>query len=241
MAAQHGGQRLQLRAGVGGSGRVGRTVQDQPLRSRRDRGLQRLGAQLEAVGLVSDHGHRLATGQQHHIRIGHPVRRRHDHLVPRREGGQKGVVDHRLAARRHVDLAGLVGQPVLPGELGRHRRLQLRNAVDVGVFGLAAADGGDGRFLDIVRRVEVRFAGAQSDHVAALPLQLARTGRHRQGGGRLDAGEGGGLQAGHGDSGDGVHSLSSQGWAIKSPPLPPRQPSGRYRGGIGVSGVSASQ
>src|SRR5690606_1537075 len=102
------------------------------------------------------------------------------------------------AARGDVDLVGLVGQVVFAGELGDDRRLQFGHAVGVGVFRFAALDGLDGRRLDVVGRVEVRLAGAQADHVATLTFQLARLGGHGQGGRRLDAGEGGGLKAGHG-------------------------------------------
>src|SRR3712207_7974773 len=49
--------------------------------------------------------------------------------------------------------------------------LQLRQAVDVGVLGLAFADGADRGVLDVVRRVEGGLACGQADHVAALALQ----------------------------------------------------------------------
>ncbi len=65
-----------------------------------------------------------------------------------------------------VDLRRRVGQAVLARELGDDGLLELGHAVDVGVFGLAALDGGDGGVLDVVGRVEVRLAGAQADDVA---------------------------------------------------------------------------
>ncbi|MNE72451.1 hypothetical protein D3C80_1683950 [compost metagenome] len=96
-----------------------------------------------------------------------------------------------------MDLVGFVLQAVLARELGRDGGLQFRHAVGVGVLGLAAADGLDGRRLDVVGGVEVRFAGAQTDDVAAFAFQFPGPGGHGQGGRRLDAGEGGGLKAGH--------------------------------------------
>ena len=45
-------------------------------------------------------------------------------------------------------------------------------------------------FLDVVGRVEIRFAGAQPDHVAAACFQLAGFLRDRDGRRRLHAGKG---------------------------------------------------
>ena len=43
--------------------------------------------------------------------------------------------------------------------------------------------------LMLAGRIEVRLTGAQPDHVAARRFQRARLVGHRDGGGRLDAGE----------------------------------------------------
>jgi hypothetical protein len=53
MLHQHVGQRLQLGARIGGTGRVRRRVQDDPLGFRRDRLLEILRAQLEAAVLAA--------------------------------------------------------------------------------------------------------------------------------------------------------------------------------------------
>ena len=83
----------------------------------------------------------------------------------------KRVVEHLLAAGADDDLARLVVEPVLALELARDRGLEFGNAVDRGVLrGLAALDRLDRRLLDVVRRVEVRLAGAEPDHVAARRL-----------------------------------------------------------------------
>ena len=159
VTTQNLGQGQQLRLGVGGAGRVGGAVQDQPLGLGRDGGLQHLGAQLEAVLLLADHGHGLAPGEQDHVGIGDPVGSRHDDLVAGVQGRDQGVEDDRLAARGDVDLRHVVGQAVLAGELGHDGLLQFGHAVGVGIFGLAAVNGVDGGLFDILRRVEVRLAG----------------------------------------------------------------------------------
>jgi len=184
--------------GVGGAGRVGRAVQDQPLGAGRDGGLQHLGTQFEAVLLLADHGDGLAAGQQDHVGVGDPVGGGHDDLVAGVQGGDQGVEDDRLAARRDVDLRHVIVQTVLTRELGHDGLLQLGHAVGVGVFGLAAMDRVDRGLFDVLGRVEVRLAGAEADHVSALGFELPGLGGHGDGGRGLDAGEGGRLQAGHG-------------------------------------------
>ena len=81
----------------------------------------------------------------------------------------------------------LVVEAVVALELGDDRLLQLGDAVHIGVFGLAAADCGNRRFLYVVRRVEIGLAGSQADHVAAFRLEGAGLGGDGDGLCRLDA------------------------------------------------------
>ena len=188
MPHQHVGERLELGARIGGAGRVRRRVEQEPLGLRRDRALERLGADLEAVLHGADHRHRRAAGEQHHVGIAHPVRRRDDHLVARIERRHEGVVEHLLAAGADGDLRGLVVEAVLALELARDRLLQLGEPVDRGVLRrLAALDRLDRGLLDVVGRVEIRLAGAEPDDVAARRFQRARFVRHRDRRRRLDA------------------------------------------------------
>ena len=184
---QHVGERLQLRLRIGGARRVARRVEHEPLGLGRDRRVERLGLQLVAVLDRAVGEHRLAAAEQHDVGIRHPARRRDDDLVARIERAQQRVVEHLLAAGADRHLARLVLEAVLALELGDDGRLQLRNAVDVGVLGLALAQRLDGRLLDVVGRVEVGLAGGQRDDVAAFGLQLARLRRHSDGLGWRDA------------------------------------------------------
>ena len=81
----------------------------------------------------------------------------------------------------------LVVEIVLALELGGNRLAQWLDAGDGRVFRLAAADGGDRRFLDVVGRVEIRLADGQRDHVLACGFEVARLLREDDGGGRLHA------------------------------------------------------
>jgi len=141
---------------------------------------------------------RLAAGKRHHFRIAHPVRRGNDHLVARIDGRHQRIVKHLLAAGADDDLVRLVRQAVLALELGDDRRLQLGNAVDRGILGLAGLDRMDRRELDVGGRVEIRLAGAEADDVASRRFQLARFIRDRNGRGRLHAVECSGQERHHG-------------------------------------------
>ena len=153
--------------------------------------------QLEAVRGRADDRHRLAAGERHHLGIAHPVGRRDDHLVAGIDGGHQRVVEHLLAAGADDDLVRLVGQAVLALELGDHRVLQFRNAVDGGILGLAGFDGMDRRQLDVGGRVEVRLAGAEADDVTSRRFQRACFIRDRDRCGRLHTVERGGQERHH--------------------------------------------
>ena len=103
------------------------------------------------------------------------------------ERREQRVVEHLLAASADRDLARLVVEIVVALELGDDGRLELGNAVDVGVFRLAFVERALGRVLDVLRRVEIGFARGQRDDVPPLRLELTGLRRHRDGGGRLDA------------------------------------------------------
>ena len=189
MTQQHVAQRPQVGAGIGGAGRVAGRVHDQPLGPGRDRALEILGLQLEALRFRALHDDRRAVAEQHHLRIGHPVGRRHDHLVAGVQGRQHGVEDDLLAARRDDGLRRLVVEAMVALHLGADRLAQRRRAGHRGVAGVVGVDGLDGRFLDVVGRREVGLAGGQADHVFAgrFHLQeLALGGIGRRG---LDAAE----------------------------------------------------
>ena len=183
------GERAQLVRRIGGTRRVRRRIEDQPLGPRADGRIERLRRDLEALlgGAVDEHGR--AAGDLHHVRIGHPVGARNDDLVAVVDGGQHGVEQHLLAADADDDLVGAVVEAVVAPELVAHRLLELGRAVHLGVLRVAGANGGDGRVLHRLRRVEVRFAGAEADDVVAGRLELGGARGHGHRRRRLDAAE----------------------------------------------------
>ena len=105
MLHQHIRQRLQFGTRIGGARRVRRRVQQYPFRLRRDGALELLRRHLEAARHAGDDLDRLAAGEQHHVGIAHPVRRRDDDLIARIERRDEGIVQHLLAAGADRDLA----------------------------------------------------------------------------------------------------------------------------------------
>ena len=170
--SQHIAERRQLAFGIGGPGRVGGRVHDQPLGFGRDRRVQIGRLQLEGIFNCGLDYRRNAAGQQHHIRIRHPVRGRDQHLVTRIEGRHQRVIDGLLGAGIDRDLAGGKIKIVVAFEFQGDRLLALDGAVDGGVLGLAVLDRPDARFLDMIGGIEIRLADAQADHILASGFQF---------------------------------------------------------------------
>ncbi len=197
MAHQDIGQRLDLGPRIGGTRRVRRAVEDEPLGFRRDRGLKLRRGQLEVAVDAAGHRNRRAARQQHHVGIADPVGRGDDDFVARVQRRHECVVERLLAAGPDRDLRGRIGQAVFAQEFRADRGLQFRNAVHGGVFGLASVDRALGGVLDMVGRVEIRLARAEADDILACGSQFARAVGDRDGRRRLHAGDCVG-QEGHG-------------------------------------------
>jgi hypothetical protein len=200
---QHVGQPLDVGAAVAAAGRVRRRIEDHPLRLCRDRLLERLRRHLEATLHRRPDDDRRRAGERDDLRVAHPVGRRDDHLVAGVERRHQRVEQHLLAASADADFVDRVVDAVLALELLGDRRLELWDAVDRGVFGLALADRADRGFLDVVGGVEIGLAGAEADDVHARGFQRPRLVGHRDGGGRLDAPKRVGKE---------THGLRGSGW-----------------------------
>jgi hypothetical protein len=172
MLQQHVAQRPEVGLAVGGSRGIAGRVQDDPLGLGRDRPLERRGLQLEALRLGAVDDHRHAVAEQHHLRIGHPVGRRDDHLVARVEGGQHGVEDDLLAARGDDGLGGLVVEAVIALHLGADRLTQGGRSRHGRVPRVVVADRLDPGFLDVVGGREVGLAGGEANDVLAGRFHL---------------------------------------------------------------------
>jgi hypothetical protein len=90
MAQQHVGKRGQFCARIERAAGIGRVVDDEPARARRDRGFERLRAELEAVVLRTGHGDRNAVR-------GGPVFARLRSAPQRRGAGAGGCVPFGIA------------------------------------------------------------------------------------------------------------------------------------------------
>ncbi len=106
-----------------------------------------------------------------------------------------------LGARRNQDLIRRIIESVVVGELVNNGFFKRRRSIHCRVLGIARAQGGDSGFLDMVRGIEIRLAGAKADDILALLAQFAGTAGYGQRGGGFDrvdaAGQG---YLGHGRS-----------------------------------------
>ena len=85
-----------------------------------------------------------------------------------------------FAAAGNDDLRGLVAQPVFALEFVGNGLAQLRNAAGRRVLGESVVERLDGGVLDMLRRVKVRLARAEADHILSLRLHLLGLGINGQ-------------------------------------------------------------
>jgi len=186
MFAQHLAQRFQVFQRVHCAGGIARAVEDDHARLGGDGFGQLFWCQLEALRDVGPNDDRLAFGDEDDVGIGHPVRRGDDDFVAGIDGCQNEVEEALLAAAGDQDLFGGIVQAVVALELGDDGLLQRGGATHRGVLGETLVDGRDGGILDVLRCIEIRLAGSQSDDVLAFGFQFGRTGGDGEGGRRLD-------------------------------------------------------
>ena len=140
------------------------------------------GDDLEMLVDAGGDHHRYAVGEHHHVRVGHPIRRRDDDFVAGVEQGLGQVEKTLFAAHRYQDLRRRICQAVLAGEFGDDGLLQLGGAAHVGVLGETVLDGLDGGLFNMVGGVEIRFARAQTDDVFSGGAQGGGAGGDGEGG-----------------------------------------------------------
>ena len=116
-----------------------------------------------------------------------PVRHRQNHFVAVLDQYLNGIEQHMLATDRNYSLfAAVVGVKVHRMTV-HHRIAQFSRARRRRVLGEIFMNGGDGRFLNVLRRREMRLADAEVYDVHALLAQLVGLGYHRHSGGGLYA------------------------------------------------------
>ncbi len=167
---------LQFLAGVHGTGRVGRGVEDEPLGLGGDGLCQGGRSELEACVLPAGDDHRGAVVGKHHVRVGNPVRRRDNHFVAFIERRHEGYVQDLLGPAADGQLVPLIVVTGVALDLPQDGGLQLGSTCHGGVLGLSVVDRLDGGCLDVVRGIEVRLADRQVDDRDAFGFEFADTG-----------------------------------------------------------------
>ena len=151
------------------------------------------GVTLNSVLSRGLDNHRLGAGELDHFRIAQPIRRGNDDFVARLARGENDVVAGMFAAARDDDLRRLVGEAVLALEFGGDGLAQFGNAAAGRVFGEPGGERLGGGVLDVLRRVEIRFARAETDDILAggfhglgLGINGQSEGRRQRGGAMRD-------------------------------------------------------
>ena len=184
----HLGQLLQLLPGVRSPRGIAGIVENQGPGLGGDGLLQLLGGELEAVLLQGLHNDRGGLGNIDLGRIGHPVGRGNDHLVPGLKKDHGDVVEGVLGPTGDDNLLFGILQAIVPGQLISHGLAQLIGARHGSVFGKALLQGLDGSLFYVLGGIEIRLPCTEPHHIHTLGLEGLGFGRDGQGGRGLDLG-----------------------------------------------------
>ena len=203
MAAQHVGNRLELRPAQHHASGIAGAVEHKQLAGWSDGCLQLGRIEAEALGRrAGQHGHR-GSGELGDLWIAEPVRRRQQQLVAGLQQHLEQVVERLLAAVGDQHLLGGGGYAVFSAELGGYCIAQGRLAGGWAVAGVACLQSSGGGLADEGRGVEIRFAGAEAADVLTISFEGLGSGGNGQGEGGLEGpgpgreGRSGGGRGGH--------------------------------------------
>ena len=184
MLAEHVGKTSQFFEAIHRTCGVGGAAKDDSFGARSDGSGQLLGGDFEILLDGGFHKHRFTVCQTHHVGIAHPVRRRNDDFIARIHHREEHVAHRLLGTIAHHDLRRFVVKAIFTLqfsadgltkiEITRHRAV----ARPVVGNGLLASS------LDVVWRIEIRFAHREVDNVDALSFEFCTLLRHSQSGRR---------------------------------------------------------
>ncbi len=157
---------LQVVAREHAAGGVGRRVDDDQARARRDQRDQLVHVEPEVVRLADGDRYRGRAHEPGDRRIDRVARIGHDHLVAGVDQGHDRVVHDALAADGHEHPVVRDLETTSCAEVGGDRGAQLGDAGERRIVGGAGVEGALGRVADVVRSVEVGFADLEVDHLA---------------------------------------------------------------------------
>ena len=142
---------------------IGRGIEDQHFRLRRDRRGKPGGRKLEFVLFPAFEIHGYAAADFDDLRIGEPIGSGDNHLVPLFDERETGVENGVFGAVGNNDLRRLVIKTVILLKFFADRLPQRQKSRGGGVFRIALVESGLRRVDDIFRGVEVGFAHAEGN------------------------------------------------------------------------------
>ena len=170
------GDPLEVVPGQHAAGRVGRRVDDDAARPRRDQRGQLVDVEPEVVGHPDRDRHRRGADEAGQRLVDGVARVRDQHLVTRVDQTQDGVQHHALATDRDEDLERFDRESLARRGVGGDRLAQRRDAGERRVVRRAGIERCLGRSADVGRGVEVGLADLEMDDRAPLGLQRASAG-----------------------------------------------------------------
>ena len=166
--------------------RVRRRVQNDGLGPRRNRLLNRVGRDAEALRLAGLEKHHLAARVLDDVLEAHPVGNRQNHLVAVVHQDLDGIEQRQLAAGGKDGLIDRVVRAEVAGVALHNRLAHVGNARHHRIAGEVGVNGGNRRVLDVARGRKVRLAGPKIHQVGALRAQFCGLRGHSHGCGNLD-------------------------------------------------------
>ena len=158
------------------AGRVLRGVEDHEARALAEQCLELGGVEAESALLAERQRHRRRAREAHRRLVDREPRIRVDHLVARTTGCEHREEEKRLRTGGDDDVLGIDRDAARVGKRPGRRLAQDRKPCRLAVVRLAGTNRGDPRLGDMRRRLEVRLADLEVDHVTARCLERACPG-----------------------------------------------------------------
>ena len=124
---------------------------------------------------------RSRVAQLYHVRVRDPVRRRDYRLAAVFQHRHAKIEQSLLCPGADADLCRRELKTIFTGKLALHGLLEAGKTGNRRVLGCAVPDCSNGRFLDGLRGIKIRFAGAKANNIAPRSAQFGRQRQRRAG------------------------------------------------------------
>ena len=160
---------------------IGRGIEDEHFRFRRNRGFELFGGKLKLLLFLALYVYGHAAANLHHFGIGQPIGSGNDDLVALLQNCKTGVKNGMLCAVRNNDLRGLVRKAVIFEKFVANCLSQRREPRRGGILRVALVERGLRCVDDVTGGVEIGLSHAERNDGFARRLHRLRLRRNGQG------------------------------------------------------------